>query len=62
MTLYELAEIMCILGAVDALNLDGGGSTQMFVGGGGQLLRPGDRRGIPLAAYDRPVPTALVFS
>ena len=61
-TLGELAEIMQGLGAVDALNLDGGGSTQMFAGGGGQLLRPGDRRGIALAAYDRPVPTALMFS
>ncbi len=60
-TLAELAEIMAGLGAVSAVNLDGGGSTQMFAGGGGQLLRPGDRRGIPLAAYDRPIPTALMF-
>ena len=31
MTTTELAELMLDLGAVDAINLDGGGSTSMFV-------------------------------
>lgn len=35
-TLTEMAEIMQQLGAVDALNLDGGGSTTLYLGG--QLL------------------------
>ena len=33
MTLRELAEFLISLGAVDAMNLDGGGSTTMFVDG-----------------------------
>lgn len=33
MTLLELAELMLALGADDALNLDGGGSTAAIVGG-----------------------------
>ena len=31
MTLEELAELMIELGAVDAMNLDGGGSTTMVI-------------------------------
>ena len=34
MSLGELAALMLRLGAVQAMNLDGGGSTTMFVGGG----------------------------
>ena len=34
MSLNELAQFMLKLGAVQAMNLDGGGSTAMFVGGG----------------------------
>ena len=34
MSLNELAQYMLKLGAVQAINLDGGGSTAMFVGGG----------------------------
>lgn len=34
MSLNELAKFMLQLGAVQAMNLDGGGSTSMFVGGG----------------------------
>jgi exopolysaccharide biosynthesis protein len=33
MNLQELAEYLLSLGAVDAMNLDGGGSTTMFVDG-----------------------------
>ena len=33
MTLVELAELMRSLGAWDAMNFDGGGSTAMIVGG-----------------------------
>ena len=33
MTLKELGELMHSLGAVDAINLDGGGSSEMVVGG-----------------------------
>ena len=32
LTLYELAQFMLELGAVDAMNLDGGGSSEMIVG------------------------------
>lgn len=33
MNLHELAEMLLEFGAIDAMNLDGGGSTTMFVGG-----------------------------
>lgn len=40
-TLTEMAELMIELGAVRAINLDGGGSTTMYVGGeGGVVNRP----------------------
>jgi hypothetical protein len=60
LTLGELAAALVALGATDALNLDGGGSTSLVCGG---LLR-----NEPRAAHDVPVPggreisTALVFS
>ena len=47
-TLYELAELMKSLGAVNALNLDGGGSSTMFVGGG-IVNAPSDGRERPVA-------------
>jgi hypothetical protein len=57
-TLEELAELLLAAGARDAMNLDGGGSTQVFLGGG--ALHPSsDRRGTPGLAFDRPVPVAL---
>jgi exopolysaccharide biosynthesis protein len=44
MTLYEAARLMISLGARDAINLDGGGSSAMTVGG--ELVsRPSDRAG-----------------
>ena len=52
MTLPELAGLMIRLGAVEALNLDGGGSTTMVVGGR-IVNRPSDTSG------ERPVGNAL---
>lgn len=56
-TLVELAELLLEAGAVDALNCDGGGSTQVFAGSGA-LLGSTDARAVPGATFDRPVPIA----
>jgi len=55
----ELAEAMAALGAVQAMNLDGGGSTSLVCGG---RLRnvPRESHGVALPG-GRTVPTALVF-
>jgi hypothetical protein len=55
----ELAEAMAALGAVQAMNLDGGGSTSLVCGG---RLRnvPRETHGIALPG-GRAVPTAIVF-
>ena len=45
MTLYGLANYMKGLGCVDALNLDGGGSTTMWVKGEGVVNDPTDSSG-----------------
>lgn len=58
-TLMELAELLAEAGAVDALNLDGGGSTQVFAGPG-VLIGSTDARAVPGAAFDRPVPMVAV--
>ena len=42
--LYDLAAYMLELGAVDAMNLDGGGSTTMFLDGK-VVNRPSDKEG-----------------
>lgn len=55
-TLLELAELLREEGAVTAVNLDGGGSTQAYFMGG-QAVIPGDRRGIPQAIYQRMIPS-----
>jgi hypothetical protein len=60
-TLEDAAQLMLELGAVDAMNLDGGGSTQLFAGSGA-LIRPSDTRGTPFASYDRLIPTAILLS
>jgi exopolysaccharide biosynthesis protein len=56
-TLRETAELMLALGAAEALNLDGGGSTTLVARGAGGALavanRPSD------AAGERPVANAL---
>jgi len=54
MTLAETAALMRALGCVAAINLDGGGSTSMNVGGS-LILRPGD-------GAERPVMSALLFT
>ena len=55
----ELAEAMAALGAVQAMNLDGGGSTSLICGG---RLRnvPREAHGIALPG-GRAVATAIVF-
>lgn len=55
-TLYELAEMLLQTGVVDAINLDGGGSSQLYVYGG-MMSRPADRRGRPGITYERMVPS-----
>lgn len=60
-TLADAAQRMLEFGAVDAMNLDGGGSTQLFTGAGA-LVRPSDTRGVSFASYDRLIPTAILFS
>jgi Phosphodiester glycosidase len=59
LTMAELAEAMAALGAVQAMNLDGGGSTSLVCGG---RLRnvPREAHGVQLPG-GRPVPTAIVF-
>jgi exopolysaccharide biosynthesis protein len=54
MTLYELARYMREIGAMDAINLDGGGSTTLVVGG-----RTMNR---PSGGHERPVNNALLLS
>ena len=58
-TLMELAELLREAGAVTAVNLDGGGSTQAYYMGG-QAVIPGDRRGIPQSIYQRMIPSVGV--
>jgi hypothetical protein len=59
LSMPELAEAMAALGAVQAMNLDGGGSTSLVCGG---RLRnvPREAHGIELPG-GRTVPTAIVF-
>jgi hypothetical protein len=55
MTLQELAEYLLSLGAIDAMNLDGGGSTTMFVDG--KIVNtPSDKEG------ERKVSDAIVVT
>jgi len=44
MTLEELADFMKDLGCIEALNLDGGGSTTLWVRDGGVINHPSDNR------------------
>ncbi|MBV9216460.1 MAG: phosphodiester glycosidase family protein [Acidobacteria bacterium] len=43
--LQDLAEYLLSLGAVDAMNLDGGGSTTMWIDGKGVVNHPSDKEG-----------------
>jgi len=64
-TLHDLAQLMIDEGAVQAMHLDGGGSTQVFCEGGGALITPRDvHHGFPdsPAQFDRPLPLGLVLS
>jgi hypothetical protein len=59
LTLEELAEVLVLLGAHDALNLDGGGSTSLVAGG---RLRNRPRRAWETPETGgRPVSSALLF-
>ena len=56
-TLGELALVLRGLGATEALNLDGGGSSALAVRAGGRVVRLNRPTGYDV---ERPVPTALV--
>lgn len=51
MTCAELAKLMHELGAYTAFNLDGGGSTEMYVAGRGTVNRPSDGSPRPVANH-----------
>ena len=60
LTLAELAELMTLLGAREAINLDGGGSASL-VCGGRLVNRPREQHGADIPG-GRPVVTALSFT
>ena len=53
-TLPQMAKIMVYLGCVEAMNLDGGGSSCMLINGK-ETIKPSDPTG------QRPVPAVLVI-
>ncbi len=55
--LWVLASLLAEGGAIEAVNLDGGGSTQLFFECG-LATHPGDRRGRPGLSYERMIPSA----
>src|SRR5439155_4254353 len=60
LTMTEFAEALIALGAIHALNLDGGGSTSLVAGG--RLCNiPRESHGVELAG-GRPISTALAFT
>lgn len=59
-TLVELVDLLVEAGAVNAVNLDGGGSTQAYYLGG-QAVVPGNRRGLPRVHYERMVPSVGIL-
>jgi hypothetical protein len=60
LTMVELAEALLALGAVQALNLDGGGSTSLVAGG--RLCNiPRESHGVELSG-GRPISTAIAFT
>ncbi len=56
-TLLELAGYLRQAGAIAALNLDGGGSTQAYFEGA-PVFPPSDRRNLPNGAFERLIPSA----
>jgi exopolysaccharide biosynthesis protein len=59
-TLVELAALLADAGAVEAVNLDGGGSTQIFFLGGLTTVA-GNRLGLPGVHYERMVPSVGIL-
>ncbi|MCA1802257.1 MAG: phosphodiester glycosidase family protein [Rhodothermaceae bacterium] len=59
-TLPELAQLMHHLGCTDAVNLDGGGSSTMYIDGSGVVNHPSDNRVFDREG-ERPVRTAIVI-
>jgi exopolysaccharide biosynthesis protein len=59
MTLGELAAVLIELGATEAINLDGGGSSSL-VHNGRLRNRPREEHGVDLLG-GRPIVTAIVF-
>lgn len=59
-TLVELAGYLQDAGATEAINVDGGGSSQLYIAGG-LAITPGDRRGLPGIVYERMIPAAGVI-
>ena len=61
LTLPELAEVMRTLGCKDALNLDGGGSSTLWINGAIVNRIIGDKDEAAGQAIVRPVSDAIVF-
>ena len=59
-TLVELAQLLAEAGAVEAVNLDGGGSTQIFFLSGLTTVA-GNRLGLPGVHYERMVPSVGIL-
>jgi len=59
-TLTELAQLMHHFGCVDAVNLDGGGSSTMYIDGSGVVNHPSDNRAFDRQG-ERPVRTVIVI-
>ncbi len=59
-TLSELAEVFDGHEIMDAINLDGGGSAQLYIDRG-EVFSPADRRGNPGLKYRRPVSVGIGF-
>ena len=55
MTLYEIQQYLLSMGCVNAINLDGGGSTTMWTKEKGVINNPSDKKG------ERPVANALLI-
>jgi exopolysaccharide biosynthesis protein len=55
MNLFEVQKFLQDIGCVDAINLDGGGSTTMWVKGKNVVNSPSDKTG------ERPVSDALII-
>lgn len=58
-TLQELAQILQASGAIDAMNLSGEGSSQLFIHGG-LFNTPSERRGHSGIVYERMIPSIAV--